>query len=89
MKHLNHYIFEALGGEVNGFCILKPEFLEHQDNFCSLLTNFNKYTYFYRRKSTFFPKYSCSKKIKSRPSKSTDMEGLPFVANCLVNKMLA
>lgn len=54
MKHLNHYIFEALGGEVNGFCILKPEFLEHQDNFCSLLTN-NNWKIIQKEVRTFSP----------------------------------
>lgn len=39
MKHLIDYINEALGGEVNGFCILKPEFLDHTDDFCAMLTN--------------------------------------------------
>lgn len=38
MKHLTQYIKEALG-EVNGFCILKPEFLDHSEDFCTMLTN--------------------------------------------------
>mgnify|MGYP002624826892 CR=1 FL=1 len=38
MKHLIQYIKEALG-EVNGFCILKPEFLEHEFDFDNLLKN--------------------------------------------------
>ena len=38
MKTLVQYIIEALG-EVNGFCILKPEFLDHEEDFCTMLTN--------------------------------------------------
>ena len=38
MKHLNQYIKEALV-EVNGFCILKPEFLEHEYDFDNMLKN--------------------------------------------------
>jgi nucleoside diphosphate kinase len=38
MKTLIQYIIEALG-EVNGFCILKPEFLDHEEDFCTMLTN--------------------------------------------------
>ena len=40
MKSLIQYIKEALG-EVNGFCILKPEFLEHEFEFDELLKNNN------------------------------------------------
>ena len=39
MKNIIQYIKEALTGEVNGFCILKPEFLEYSDDFCKLLEN--------------------------------------------------
>ena len=39
MKNIYQYIFEELGLEVNGFCILKPEFLDHSDDFCTMLTN--------------------------------------------------
>ena len=38
MKSLIQYIKEVLG-EVNGFCILKPEFLEHEFEFDELLKN--------------------------------------------------
>ena len=54
MKHLQHYIFEQLGGEVNGFCILKPEFLEHSDNFCAMLTN-NNWKIIQKETRTFSP----------------------------------
>ena len=40
MKSLIQYIKEVLG-EVNGFCILKPEFLEHEFEFDELLKNNN------------------------------------------------
>lgn len=40
MKSLIQYIKESLG-EVNGFCILKPEFLEHEFEFDELLKNNN------------------------------------------------
>ena len=40
MKSLIQYIKEALS-EVNGFCILKPEFLEHEFEFDELLKNNN------------------------------------------------
>lgn len=40
MKSLIQYIKEALD-EVNGFCILKPEFLEHEFEFDELLKNNN------------------------------------------------
>lgn len=40
MKSLIEYIKEALS-EVNGFCILKPEFLEHEYEFEELLKNNN------------------------------------------------
>lgn len=40
MKSLHQYILEALG-EVNGFCILKPEFLEYEFDFDNLLKNNN------------------------------------------------
>lgn len=39
MKNIIQYIKEALNNEVNGFCILKPEFLEHEEDFCNMLTN--------------------------------------------------
>lgn len=38
MKRIIDYIKEALS-EVNGFCILKPGFLEYLDEFCALLEN--------------------------------------------------
>lgn len=40
MKKITEYIKEALL-EVNGFCILKPEFLEHEFDFDNLLKNNN------------------------------------------------
>lgn len=40
MKSLIQYIKETLS-EVNGFCILKPEFLEHEFEFDELLKNNN------------------------------------------------
>jgi nucleoside-diphosphate kinase len=52
MKHIYNYIIESnisdiikVGDksveqdQVNGFCILKPEFLEHEDDFKNMLTN--------------------------------------------------
>lgn len=38
MKSLYQYILEAVS-TVNGFCILKPEFLDHEDEFCTMLKN--------------------------------------------------
>lgn len=38
MKSIVDYINEALS-EINGFCILKPEFLDHEDEFCKMLNN--------------------------------------------------
>ena len=38
MKSITQYIKEALG-EVNGFCILKPEFLNYEFDFDNLLKN--------------------------------------------------
>jgi nucleoside-diphosphate kinase len=40
MKSLTSYIYEALA-QINGFCILKPEFLEHEYEFYELLKNNN------------------------------------------------
>ena len=52
MKHIYNYIIESnisdiikVGDksveqdQVNGFCILKPEFLDHEDDFKNMLTN--------------------------------------------------
>ena len=39
MKSLVEYIKESVEEEVNGFCILKPEFLEYEDDFENLLKN--------------------------------------------------
>ena len=41
MKSLVQYILENIQNEVNGFCILKPEFLEHEYEFEELLKNNN------------------------------------------------
>lgn len=38
MKSLKQYILEY-SLEVNGFCILKPGFLDHEDDWCNLLKN--------------------------------------------------
>lgn len=38
MKRLQQYIIEAVS-EVNGFCILKPEFLGHEEDFIKMLEN--------------------------------------------------
>ena len=38
MKTLIQYIKES-NIELNGFCILKPEFLDHTDDFLALLNN--------------------------------------------------
>lgn len=38
MKKIVDYIKEALS-EINGFCILKPEFLDHEEEFCKMLNN--------------------------------------------------
>ena len=38
MKSLIEYINESTN-EINGFCILKPEFLDHTDDFLALLNN--------------------------------------------------
>ena len=54
MKHIIDYINEALGGEVNGFCILKPEFLDHSDDFCAMLTN-NSWKIVQKQVRTFLP----------------------------------
>lgn len=51
MRHLNEYIVENLPeivkpgdksleqDQTNGFCILKPEFLDHEDDWKNMLTN--------------------------------------------------
>ena len=41
MKHLSEYIYEQLNNslEINGFCILKPEFLEYEEQWLDLLKN--------------------------------------------------
>ena len=39
MKHLLEYILESNNLELNGFVILKPEFLDHKDDFLALLKN--------------------------------------------------
>lgn len=39
MKTLTQFIYESSNLELNGFCILKPEFLEHTDDFLALLKN--------------------------------------------------
>ena len=39
MKSLNQFIYEVENNEVNGFCVLKPEFLSHTDDFLKLLSN--------------------------------------------------
>lgn len=38
MKRLSQYISEAVS-EINGFCILKPEFLDHIDDWVKMLQN--------------------------------------------------
>lgn len=39
MKKFSTFILEADNIELNGFCILKPEFLEHEEDFLALLKN--------------------------------------------------
>lgn len=39
MKKFSTFILEADNIELNGFCILKPEFLDHTDDFIALLKN--------------------------------------------------
>lgn len=40
MKTINEFIKEALEeDEINGFCILKPEFLDHEDDWFNMLKN--------------------------------------------------
>ena len=39
MKTLSQYILESNNLEMNGFVILKPEFLDHKDDFLALLKN--------------------------------------------------
>lgn len=41
MKSFNKTFFinESHEGQMNGFCILKPEFLDHEDDFLKMLTN--------------------------------------------------
>jgi nucleoside-diphosphate kinase len=39
MKSLNQFIYEVENSEVNGFCVLKPEFLSHTEDFLKLLSN--------------------------------------------------
>ena len=51
MKSLVEYILENIQEEVNGFCILKPEFLEHEEEFEKLLMN-NKWSIIQKVKRT-------------------------------------
>ena len=39
MKKFSTFILEADNIKLNGFCILKPEFLEHEEDFLALLKN--------------------------------------------------
>ena len=39
MKSLAQFILESKNLELNGFCILKPEFLDHEEDFLALLKN--------------------------------------------------
>jgi nucleoside-diphosphate kinase len=39
MKSLTQFILESKNLELNGFCILKPEFLDHEEDFLALLKN--------------------------------------------------
>ena len=41
MKSFNktYFIKESVDGQLNGFCILKPEFLDHEDDFIKMLNN--------------------------------------------------
>lgn len=39
MKSLGQFITEVESSEVNGFCVLKPEFLSHTDDFLKMLSN--------------------------------------------------
>lgn len=39
MKSLNQFIYEVENSEVNGFCVLKPEFLSHTEDFLKMLSN--------------------------------------------------
>lgn len=39
MKSLSKFITEVEGTEVNGFCVLKPEFLQHTEDFLKMLSN--------------------------------------------------
>jgi nucleoside-diphosphate kinase len=39
MKKFSTFILEADNIELNGFCILKPEFLEYEEDFLALLKN--------------------------------------------------
>ena len=41
MKSLTQFILESKNLELNGFCILKPEFLDHEEDFLALLKNNN------------------------------------------------
>ena len=40
-QFINQFIYEVdnNNNEVNGFCVLKPEFLSHTDDFLKLLSN--------------------------------------------------
>lgn len=54
MKNIYQYIFEELGLEVNGFCILKPEFLDHESDFDTMLKN-NGWRVVRKEKKTLTP----------------------------------
>lgn len=54
MKSIVEYIQEALGDEVNGFCILKPEFLDHESDFDDMLKN-NGWRVIRKEKKTLTP----------------------------------
>jgi len=54
MRSIIEYIREALGDEVNGFCILKPEFLDHESDFDDMLKN-NGWRVVRKEKKTLTP----------------------------------